>query len=89
MRNGVKSSTLPYSEVLVMIRGSWHLDVATSLFHGSASLNSKKEGTFRVWSWGRGDAGQLGHGVEDPEWEPRCIEALTEPANEQLDKVAH
>lgn len=35
----------------------------------------------RVWSWGRGDSGQLGHGLEDPEWEPRCIESFRIPVS--------
>ncbi|GJP77389.1 hypothetical protein CLOP_g7788 [Closterium sp. NIES-67] len=30
-----------------------------------------------VWSWGRGDSGQLGHWEENPEWAPRRIESLS------------
>ncbi|CAI5469127.1 unnamed protein product [Closterium sp. Yama58-4] len=52
---------------------------APLVFTVTSSSRALKDATcqLEVWSWGRGDSGQLGHGEENPEWTPRRIESLS------------
>ncbi|CAI5480436.1 unnamed protein product [Closterium sp. Yama58-4] len=52
---------------------------APRVFTTTSNSSSFEDATcqLEVWSWGRGDSGQLGHGEENPEWAPRRIESLS------------
>ncbi|KAL8029438.1 hypothetical protein ABFX02_14G224800 [Erythranthe guttata] len=57
--------------------GVWHTAAVVEVMVGSSSSSNCSSG--KLFTWGDGDKGRLGHGDKEPKLVPTCVAALVEP----------
>ncbi|KAF2322509.1 hypothetical protein GH714_017362 [Hevea brasiliensis] len=57
--------------------GVWHTAAVVEVMVGSSSSSNCSSG--KLFTWGDGDKGRLGHGDKEPRLVPTCVAALVEP----------
>jgi alpha-tubulin suppressor-like RCC1 family protein len=57
--------------------GVWHTAAVVEVMVGSSSSSNCSSG--KLFTWGDGDKGRLGHGNKEPKLVPTCVAALVEP----------
>ncbi|XP_057976857.1 PH, RCC1 and FYVE domains-containing protein 1-like isoform X2 [Malania oleifera] len=57
--------------------GVWHTAAVVEVMVGSSSSSHCSSG--KLFTWGDGDKGRLGHGDREPRLVPTCVAALVEP----------
>ncbi|KAJ4772589.1 Regulator of chromosome condensation (RCC1) family with FYVE zinc finger domain-containing protein [Rhynchospora pubera] len=57
--------------------GVWHTAAVVEVMVGSSSSSNCSSG--KIFTWGDGDKGRLGHGDKEPRLVPTCVAALVEP----------
>ncbi|KAJ4804786.1 Regulator of chromosome condensation (RCC1) family with FYVE zinc finger domain-containing protein [Rhynchospora pubera] len=57
--------------------GVWHTAAVVEVMVGSSSSSNCSSG--KIFAWGDGDKGRLGHGDKEPRLVPTCVAALVEP----------
>ncbi|KAF5181373.1 Regulator of chromosome condensation [Thalictrum thalictroides] len=57
--------------------GFWHTAAVVEVMVGSSSSSNCSSG--KLFTWGDGDKGRLGHGDKEPKLVPTCVAALVEP----------
>ncbi|OAY36220.1 PH, RCC1 and FYVE domains-containing protein 1 isoform X2 [Manihot esculenta] len=57
--------------------GVWHTAAVVEVMVGSSSSSNCSSG--KLFTWGDGDKGRLGHGDKGPRLVPTCVAALVEP----------
>lgn len=57
--------------------GVWHTAAIVEIMVGNSSSSNCSSG--KLFTWGDGDKGQLGHGDKEPKLVPTCVAALVEP----------
>nr|CAD1840018.1 unnamed protein product [Ananas comosus var. bracteatus] len=57
--------------------GVWHTAAVVEVMVGSSNLSNCSSG--KIFTWGDGDKGRLGHGDREPRLVPTCVAALVEP----------
>ncbi|CAN8256534.1 unnamed protein product [Cochlearia groenlandica] len=57
--------------------GVWHTAAIVEVMVGSSSSSNISSG--KLFTWGDGDKGRLGHGNKEPKLVPTCVAALVEP----------
>lgn len=62
--------------------GVWHTAAVVEVMVGSSSSSNCSSG--KLFTWGDGDKGRLGHGDKDPRLVPTCVAALVEPNFRQV-----
>lgn len=62
--------------------GVWHTAAVVEVMAGSSSSSNCSSG--KLFTWGDGDKGRLGHGDREPRLVPTCVAALVEPNFRQV-----
>jgi alpha-tubulin suppressor-like RCC1 family protein len=57
--------------------GVWHTAAIVEIMVGNSSSSNCSSG--KLFTWGDGDKGRLGHGDKEPKLVPTCVAALVEP----------
>uniref|UniRef100_A0A1D1XGZ2 Putative E3 ubiquitin-protein ligase HERC1 n=2 Tax=Anthurium amnicola TaxID=1678845 RepID=A0A1D1XGZ2_9ARAE len=57
--------------------GVWHTAAVVEVMAGNSSSSNCSSG--KLFTWGDGDKGRLGHGDKEPKLVPTCVAALVEP----------
>lgn len=57
--------------------GVWHTAAVVEVMVGNSSSSNCSSG--KLFTWGDGDKGRLGHGDKEPKLVPTCVAALVEP----------
>ncbi|CAD6228151.1 unnamed protein product [Miscanthus lutarioriparius] len=57
--------------------GVWHTAAVVEVMVGNSSSSNCSSG--KIFTWGDGDKGRLGHGDKEPKLVPTCVSALVEP----------
>ncbi|XP_062231351.1 PH, RCC1 and FYVE domains-containing protein 1-like isoform X2 [Phragmites australis] len=57
--------------------GVWHTAAVVEVMVGNSSSSNGSSG--KIFTWGDGDKGRLGHGDKEPRLVPTCVAALVEP----------
>ncbi|XP_010926966.1 PH, RCC1 and FYVE domains-containing protein 1 isoform X1 [Elaeis guineensis] len=57
--------------------GVWHTAAVVEVMAGNSSSSNCSSG--KLFTWGDGDKGRLGHGDKEPRLVPTCVAALVEP----------
>ncbi|XP_006854768.2 uncharacterized protein LOC18444535 isoform X2 [Amborella trichopoda] len=57
--------------------GVWHTAAVVEVMVGTSSSSNCSSG--KLFTWGDGDKGRLGHGDKEPRLVPTCVAALVEP----------
>jgi alpha-tubulin suppressor-like RCC1 family protein len=57
--------------------GVWHTAAVVEVMVGSSSSSNCSSG--KIFTWGDGDKGRLGHGDKEPRLVPTCVAGLVEP----------
>ncbi|ERM94419.1 hypothetical protein AMTR_s00010p00256680 [Amborella trichopoda] len=57
--------------------GVWHTAAIVEIIVGSSSSSNTSSG--KLFTWGDGDKGRLGHGDKEPKVIPTCVASLVEP----------
>ncbi|KAG2594231.1 hypothetical protein PVAP13_5NG632300 [Panicum virgatum] len=57
--------------------GVWHTAAVVEVMAGNSSSSNCSSG--KIFTWGDGDKGRLGHGDKEPRLVPTCVAALVEP----------
>ncbi|CAI9106240.1 OLC1v1005353C1 [Oldenlandia corymbosa var. corymbosa] len=57
--------------------GVWHTAAVVEVMVGNTSSSNCSSG--KLFTWGDGDKGRLGHGDKEPKLVPTCVAALVEP----------
>ncbi|KAL5720035.1 hypothetical protein ACHQM5_012746 [Ranunculus cassubicifolius] len=57
--------------------GVWHTAAVVEVMVGTSSSSNCSSG--KLFTWGDGDKGRLGHGDKEPKLVPTCVAALVEP----------
>ncbi|KAK8454472.1 hypothetical protein SEVIR_5G461800v4 [Setaria viridis] len=57
--------------------GVWHTAAVVEVMAGNSSSSNCSSG--KIFTWGDGDKGRLGHGDKEPRYVPTCVAALVEP----------
>jgi alpha-tubulin suppressor-like RCC1 family protein len=57
--------------------GVWHTAAVVEVMVGNSSSSNCSSG--KIFTWGDGDKGRLGHGDKDSRFVPTCVAALVEP----------
>lgn len=57
--------------------GVWHTAAVVEVMVGSSNSSNCSSG--KLFTWGDGDKGRLGHGDKEPKLVPTCVAALVEP----------
>ncbi|XP_068658422.1 PH, RCC1 and FYVE domains-containing protein 1-like isoform X1 [Aristolochia californica] len=57
--------------------GVWHTAAVVEIMVGTSSSSNCSSG--KLFTWGDGDKGRLGHGDKEPRLVPTCVAALVEP----------
>lgn len=57
--------------------GVWHTAAVVEVMAGNSSSSNCSSG--KIFTWGDGDKGRLGHGDKEPKLVPTCVAALVEP----------
>lgn len=62
--------------------GVWHTAAVVEVMVGNSSSSNCSSG--KLFTWGDGDKGRLGHGDKEAKLEPTCVAALVEPNFRQV-----
>ncbi|ONK67499.1 uncharacterized protein A4U43_C05F680, partial [Asparagus officinalis] len=57
--------------------GVWHTAAVVEIMTGNSNCSNCPSG--KLFTWGDGDKGRLGHGDKEPKLVPTCVAALVEP----------
>ncbi|KAL2904511.1 PH RCC1 and FYVE domains-containing protein 1 [Bienertia sinuspersici] len=56
--------------------GAWHTAAIVDMLESEVSFDRSFSATGKLYTWGEGDKGQLGHGDKEAKLLPECVEAL-------------